>query len=221
MQKFIHSNYKKLKFISNILDKNILCSNHTNCNDLSDLNSNKIINYVENNKNLVNEKFQEIKNNIFTNENNKNLEKYLTQYQLFTIVSELRNFHLILEDYFSMQDYESLIKMYNKWKKPLEILSNDDDFKIEFQEILRNSNEIFEKTINTLKKQILVNINKNSILPSINIIIKSYISLNSEQIDFTNDLISNINNLFRDIVNEIVIKQLENLEGSKVNDKVK
>ncbi|KAH8583216.1 uncharacterized protein ELE39_003422 [Cryptosporidium sp. chipmunk genotype I] len=220
MQKFVHSNYKKLQFISNLLDKNILVSNSGNSNEQSSLNSIGIINDVENNKNIVNEKFQEIKKNVFTSENNKNLEKYLNQCQLFAVISELKNFNLILEDYFSKQDYELLMQIYNKWKKPLEMLSNDDYFKVEFQEILRKSNEIFEKTINTLKKQILVNINKNSILPNINIIIKSYTSLNNEQIDFTNDLILNINNLFQDIVNEIVVRQLEILENSQINDKL-
>lgn len=209
MQKFIHSNYKKLQSISNILNTNTLIGDD---NDSAFLNLNKVASDIENSKNLVNEKFQEIKNDIFTKENNESLEMHLSQYKLFEVMSELKRFHLILEDCFSKQNYQELIHLYNKWKNALKMLSNDDNFKMEFQSILANSNVVFEKTIKTLKKQILVNINKDSILPNLKSITKSYIALNNGGINFTNDLVLNINNLFQDIINEIVVRQLENVD---------
>ncbi|KAJ1607836.1 hypothetical protein OJ253_2184 [Cryptosporidium canis] len=212
MQEFIHSNYKKLQSISNIFDNSSLTNKEDNSQN-SCANFNKLFNDVSKCKNMVSEKLQDVKNDIFTNENNENLEKYLNQYNLFMILSELKRFHLILDDYFSKQDYQQLIQLYNEWKKPLEILSDDDNFKSEFQPILVNSNQMFERTINILKNQIYVNINKDLILPNFKSITKSYILLSQGGVDFKNDLISIIDNLFQDIVNEIVIKQLESLDA--------
>ncbi|KAF7456573.1 Vps51/Vps67 family protein [Cryptosporidium felis] len=193
MQSFIHSNYNKLYLVPSLFEESE--------------SENLIQNVLQ--ENDIKGQFQHLKKNIFTSENDENLDKFLTLNKLNCAITELKRFHLILQEHFLKQNYSMVIMLFKKWKKALERLSEDFT---EFNQVIEASQSIFDRTVIMLKNQLLVSINKDSIIPEIKLKIKAYLSLSSEGPEFAMELTESVNGLFTDIINEITVKQIQYLE---------
>ncbi|KAK6590070.1 hypothetical protein RS030_182698 [Cryptosporidium xiaoi] len=228
MHNLVYNNYNKLKYlskffksindefnVSDVLESLDLNSDSNQCeNDSQNCETSKV---VDLNKNKVKSLYKILKNieeNVFNDENLSNLNGHFEYHNFITLTLKLKKFDVILNNYYSNNNYRDIIALYSKWSEAIKLLSNETE---EFKAVYLESSKIFEKTINTVKGLLIINDNIN-IENSINSVIKVYNSLCDEKHYFRDEFISNINIYIQNKTNELVIKQLNELDHlSEIN----